>query len=705
MTEPLVDPGQAFLSGNDPTAFLQDNLPVGDSDDHHHAKIAVGIAAAFLIYVALAKTELKNESNDDPNGALLRIWRRVAPLWLRAAVPAILEAYQLGNTGNLTSEEMEQLATDYAGNLGEYLHETSANALVEGFQAQLAKGWSREVAWNRAADAYGADGPQMRTYVTMITQKTDNADAVEQASRATVDKMVLNRADRMGDTEAWHAMQTGKMINWMVAEKLGNLPEGCKKRWITAKDERVCPICAPLHLTTVPLDERFETPAGQKLWAPGVHPRCRCVLALVYPEWEVVNKNAPGDPYDRDRRGRFSTREQRQAFLRNRVQTMERPIHAPPVVAPQVIPDEKEQINPFADTNPFKTNPFARATTANPFAANPFAATAANPFAPNPFAANPFGGNPTRGARKLVIIVVNGVPTEVEAEEAIPQPPGPGRQIMALVDEYHMAWWELQQPNRTNIQGEEFAQPPLHRKPNGAYEQGDVINFDEWAHERRKITHVDEKFPGIEVTSARGIGPVMEALRNYYSVAGLVETPEQEEAQRAYEDAQHEFWGDILDNAMTVVQTLDYEDLQEIYRGAGMQYQDMDTEEMRDRIVQAAYSVYEPPENADLLDSYQNYMEETQPSEALQDAHAARMHSGMDVLAVPEVFSFPDGFVGDWTLTGTPLIRGRYVVKRVVTHALPPSPEMGGFAVPAYREVQLQLLDATGPDSPGRKHE
>jgi len=56
-------------------------------------------------------------------------------------------------------------------------------------------------------------------------------------------------------------------------------------RWNTAHDERVCPICAPLHGKTVELEGgTWRVKVGRK-WrevaAPPAHPRCRCWLTPV----------------------------------------------------------------------------------------------------------------------------------------------------------------------------------------------------------------------------------------------------------------------------------------------------------------------------------------------------------------------------------------------------------------------------------------
>ena len=58
-----------------------------------------------------------------------------------------------------------------------------------------------------------------------------------------------------------------------------------KARWNTAHDERVCPICAPLHGKTVELDGgKWRVKVGgqwKEIEAPPAHPNCRCWLTPV----------------------------------------------------------------------------------------------------------------------------------------------------------------------------------------------------------------------------------------------------------------------------------------------------------------------------------------------------------------------------------------------------------------------------------------
>jgi len=117
--------------------------------------------------------------------------------------------------------------------------------------------------------------------------------------------MLHGRADRIARHEAWASMTMGKNVVWLYQQEMGILPKDAMKMWITAEDERVCPICAPMDKKTVPINEKFETTAGQ-FWTPGVHVNCRCDIRIILPDdreslrkdWDE-NKYLRGQPGNR----------------------------------------------------------------------------------------------------------------------------------------------------------------------------------------------------------------------------------------------------------------------------------------------------------------------------------------------------------------------------------------------------------------------
>jgi len=75
------------------------------------------------------------------------------------------------------------------------------------------------------------------------------------------------RAEMIGTTEVTRSAVQGERAFIAELEKMGI---AFKKFWVTSQDERVCPICSPLHER--PSEEWIsEFPTG-----PPAHPRCRC---------------------------------------------------------------------------------------------------------------------------------------------------------------------------------------------------------------------------------------------------------------------------------------------------------------------------------------------------------------------------------------------------------------------------------------------
>lgn len=85
------------------------------------------------------------------------------------------------------------------------------------------------------------------------------------------------RAEMIAVTEVTRAYAEGNIETWRESGVVSG------KRWMTANDDLVCPICAPLDGMMVGLDENgFTTEAGGLgLDAPPAHVRCRCWLQPV----------------------------------------------------------------------------------------------------------------------------------------------------------------------------------------------------------------------------------------------------------------------------------------------------------------------------------------------------------------------------------------------------------------------------------------
>lgn len=78
-----------------------------------------------------------------------------------------------------------------------------------------------------------------------------------------------SRGENVAITETTNAVTIGEET---VVETMRELGVGVTARWITKRDERVCPVCGPLH-NTGPANWADDYAKG-----PPAHPRCRCYL-------------------------------------------------------------------------------------------------------------------------------------------------------------------------------------------------------------------------------------------------------------------------------------------------------------------------------------------------------------------------------------------------------------------------------------------
>ena len=95
-------------------------------------------------------------------------------------------------------------------------------------------------------------------------------------------QMITARAQTIALTESARAVSSGRYLiqNQMVDDAI--LSKNTMQIWLTATDERTCPVCAPMHEKKVKVGDLFTTGKGLKVISPILHPRCRCIVILYY---------------------------------------------------------------------------------------------------------------------------------------------------------------------------------------------------------------------------------------------------------------------------------------------------------------------------------------------------------------------------------------------------------------------------------------
>lgn len=114
----------------------------------------------------------------------------------------------------------------------------------------------------------------MRTLRQEIAGWIETGEALPDLVKRLEPTFGRQRAELIASTEVTRAYAEGNRQAWAEA----GIVE--KREWRTAADERVCPICGPLHKQQAGLNEAFEGGIDN----PPAHPRCRCWIVPVIAE-------------------------------------------------------------------------------------------------------------------------------------------------------------------------------------------------------------------------------------------------------------------------------------------------------------------------------------------------------------------------------------------------------------------------------------
>lgn len=268
------------------------------------------LAVDFLVYRATISQELRKTNPDKKvtRDVLKELHGNLEGYWKDVFNPTIRAGY-IGSSTRLDKEVSEAAVGKYSGVLADQINSVSDKAFLEGYHAAVNKGWEKAVAWQRISEAYGLDPAQMRQWVSYYPTEGYHPEEIPKKSKDQKDKMLKARASRIGDNEGTNLQNLGKQIEWQQQHIKGDIPDLAKKVWRTAKDELVCPVCAPMDAIAIPINAKFKTGNG-KFFVPPVHVNCRCSVYILRAEDDIV-KAMGRDRYNRDAKGRFARSEGR----------------------------------------------------------------------------------------------------------------------------------------------------------------------------------------------------------------------------------------------------------------------------------------------------------------------------------------------------------------------------------------------------------
>ena len=277
--------------------------------------IEAALTAARLRMIEEMRDEVRGLA-EPTHAQLLRAadvaWQVVFWRYRKISAPvmadAYIRAYRAAGAGDVPMSVIYDLADKHAEKIGDYFQSSSRDALAEGFNTLVNRRVPAKAAADKVLDAYGLTPRQMRGFTSnkqfAVPVESISPFDVKARARAYIDRSFTQRVRKLARQEEHNIDQQAQQFAWMWMQDKGKLSPKAQKLWITAKDERVCPVCGPLHGKKVGLNDQFVTPHGQ-FWTPGLHPNCRCQIRLIENRF---SKAVDWDPKEHPRgvHGRFS---------------------------------------------------------------------------------------------------------------------------------------------------------------------------------------------------------------------------------------------------------------------------------------------------------------------------------------------------------------------------------------------------------------
>lgn len=190
------------------------------------------------------------------------------------------------NSARWAQQRAAQLVVEIADDMRSTIREVVVDSLNGGYTTQEAARQLARVIPLHSRYARAVVRRESKLYLEGIRNGLTPRAAAQRAERmgATyADKLVRARARTIARTEVMTASNVGQHIGYQSAIDgglLSNPGSGYKvlvKEWVTAEDERVCPVCGPKDKVTVDWAEAF--PGGFII--PPAHPNCRCSFNLI----------------------------------------------------------------------------------------------------------------------------------------------------------------------------------------------------------------------------------------------------------------------------------------------------------------------------------------------------------------------------------------------------------------------------------------
>lgn len=227
---------------------------------------------------------LENALYEEYRRILLKLFERGG----EAQFNALLRKIDKPTAFSLKHPEAERWARTYAGRLVSGLTDESKRAIAQAIAEFIRLGVPPEEGARMLRGMLGLTPQSSRAVVNFqnaLRQRGFSDDYIRAKSDEYSRRLLNHRARVVARTETIRAMQEGQRQSFTQAVEQGVLqPSRTRRQWVTAADERVCPICAPMDGQTTTLEEPWMTIEGPVQTPTDTHPQCRCAVVLVFPD-------------------------------------------------------------------------------------------------------------------------------------------------------------------------------------------------------------------------------------------------------------------------------------------------------------------------------------------------------------------------------------------------------------------------------------
>lgn len=202
----------------------------------------------------------------------------------RTELPATLQA--AGGAFDPLADEIQKWIRSNGARQVRQISGGSRRAIQAIISDMIAQGGSARRAARQIREVIGLTTPQSKALIRQraaMEAAGVTKDVIERTLATRANKMLDERAFSIARNESFIATSQGRQMYWNQLVDRGVLDPKTLRKWITAEDERVCPICRPMHNQVRGLNESFAKGEGGTTRTTPAHVTCRCSVILLNP--------------------------------------------------------------------------------------------------------------------------------------------------------------------------------------------------------------------------------------------------------------------------------------------------------------------------------------------------------------------------------------------------------------------------------------